>query len=113
MLQARWRLPTISPGTPLRAPTANDGLVPYCRDSFFGRVQLTLWRKDGMGRRGAAPMATLTSSSAAVEVGGGPWWDTWKATARMQEPFGTLVKLPLDVEGLASLLPRPLQPPGL
>lgn len=66
-----------------------------------------------MGRRDAVPLATLTSSTAAVEVGGGPWWDTWTATARMQEPFGTLVKLPVDVEGLASLLPAPLQPPGL
>ena len=27
-----------SPGTPLRAPTADRGLDVYCRDSFFGKV---------------------------------------------------------------------------
>ena len=29
-----------SPGTPLRAPTAERGLDVYCRDSFFGKVRL-------------------------------------------------------------------------
>lgn len=29
-----------SPGTPLRAPTADRGLDVYCRDSFFGKVCL-------------------------------------------------------------------------
>lgn len=28
-----------SPGTPLRAPTATDGLHPFCRDSFCGQVR--------------------------------------------------------------------------
>ena len=27
-------------GTPLRAPTADQGLAPFCRDSFFGEVRL-------------------------------------------------------------------------
>ena len=27
-----------SPGTPLRAPTADRGLDVFCRDSFFGEV---------------------------------------------------------------------------
>jgi len=27
-----------SPGTPLRAPTADRGLDVYCRDSFYGEV---------------------------------------------------------------------------
>ena len=27
-----------SPGTPLRAPTADQGLAPFCRDSFGGEV---------------------------------------------------------------------------
>ena len=26
------------PGSPLRAPTANQGLSPFCRDSFYGKV---------------------------------------------------------------------------
>lgn len=27
------------PGSPLRAPTADNGLAPLCKDSFFGKVQ--------------------------------------------------------------------------
>ena len=30
-------------GTPLRAPTADAGLAPRCRDSFFGSVRLQVW----------------------------------------------------------------------
>ena len=30
------------PGTPLRAPTASDGLAPFCRDSFAGQAGLML-----------------------------------------------------------------------
>lgn len=100
-------------GTPLRAPTATQGLAPFCRDSFFGRVKLTLWQLDGRGQRSQVPLAQLTSSTAAVEVGGGPWWDTWQATARMQEPFGSLVKLPIDVQAISQWLPRDLRPRGL
>ena len=28
-----------APGTPLRAPTADAGLAPFCRDSFAGKVR--------------------------------------------------------------------------
>ncbi len=28
-----------APGTPLRAPTATDGLAPFCRDSFHGQAR--------------------------------------------------------------------------
>jgi Tocopherol cyclase len=51
------------PGTPLRAPTAKEGLAPFCKDSFFGRVRLRLWERSAAGARGAAPIAELTSCS--------------------------------------------------
>ena len=50
---------------------------------------------------------------AAVEVGGGPWEEPWKAEARMKQPLKALVRLPVDVDGLASILPGSLRPPGL
>ena len=53
------------------------------------------------------------SSRAAVEVGGGPWWEAWKSEARMQEPLKTLVKLPINVEALSKRLPASLRPKGL
>ena len=35
-----------SSGTPLRAPTANTGLAPFCRDSFAGQVGVA-WDRAG------------------------------------------------------------------
>lgn len=100
-------------GTPLRAPTADDGLAPRCRDSFFGRVRLRVWRLNSGGRRQEPPLLDAQSSSAAVEIGGGPWDQVWQTEARMREPLKSLVKLPIDLEGATSLLPPSLKPPGL
>lgn len=54
-----------------------------------------------------------SSGRAAVEVGGGPWWEAWTSEAQMQEPLKSLVKLPIDVEAISSRLPQALQPRGL
>lgn len=103
-----------SPGTPLRAPTADQGLAPFCRDSFAGRVRIRVWEA---GRRsaGGAPLVDCTSAgrSAAVEVGGGPWWTAWSAEASMSAPVKQLLNLPVDLEAIADLVPAGLRPPGL
>ncbi|KXZ53182.1 hypothetical protein GPECTOR_7g1074 [Gonium pectorale] len=99
-------------GTVLRAPTTASGLAPFCKDTFFGRCRLRLWRRSGAGKQGA-PLMDATSSTAALEVGGGPWWSGWRAKADMKEPFRSLVQLPLDVGGLSRGLPDLLKPPGL
>ncbi|GBF94640.1 tocopherol cyclase [Raphidocelis subcapitata] len=100
-------------GTVLRAPTATEGLAPRCKDTFFGTLRLRLWQVDSAGRRSASPLVDATSSTAALEVGGGPWWSPWSARADMREPFKSLVKLPIDLGALASAVPQPLRPPGL
>ena len=51
--------------------------------------------------------------AAAVEIGGGPWDEAWETEARMREPLKSLVKLPVDLDGAASLLPPRLRPPGI
>ncbi|KAK9792704.1 hypothetical protein WJX73_007933 [Symbiochloris irregularis] len=102
-----------SPGTPLRAPTPANGLQPACRDSFFGKVRVRLWNIKGYGTTADPPLLDVTGEGAAVEVGGGPWDATWKAQAQMRQPLKSLVGLPVDVEGLASLMPGPLRPKGL
>lgn len=101
-------------GTPLRAPTAEQGLAPFCRDSFAGSVRIRLW-KAGDRARGANPIIDCQSEglSGAVEVGGGPWWSKWQAEAAMSEPIKQMLNLPIDVEALADLVPPPLRPPGL
>lgn len=103
-----------APGTPLRAPTADQGLAPFCRDSFVGTVRIRVWQAGGQAI-GAPPFIDVTSAgkSGAVEVGGGPWWTGWSTTAAMSEPVKRLLNLPVDVEGLADWLPKSLRPPGL
>jgi tocopherol cyclase len=103
-----------SPGTPLRAPTADAGLAPFCRDSFAGTVRVRVWAAGGRAA-GAAPLVDVASEgrSAAVEVGGGPWWSAWAARAAMAEPVRRLLNLPLDFEALTDLVPPGLRPPGL
>lgn len=103
-----------SPGTPLRAPTADLGLAPFCRDSFAGKVRIRVWAAGGKDA-GAQPLLDCVSEgwSGAVEVGGGPWWAAWSTEARMAEPVRRLLNLPLDVEALGDMVPSWLRPPGL
>lgn len=102
-------------GTVLRAPTADHGLAPHCKDTFFGKCRLRVWKLDGSGRvaPGQAPMVDASSDTAALEVGGGPWWSPWSAKAEMLEPFRSLVQLPIDAGTIAKTLPNLLKPPGL
>ena len=100
-------------GSPLRAPTADRGLALLCRDSFAGELTVTLYSRDpDTGARGPV-LATLSSTRAAVEVGGGPWVGDWAATARMREPFRSLVRARVDPQALAARLPPRFRPPGL
>lgn len=36
---------TKEPGTPLRAPTMESGLVTACKDTCYGDLRLQLWEK--------------------------------------------------------------------
>jgi tocopherol cyclase len=122
----------------LRAPTADSGLAPHCRDTFFGGARLRVWRtgatgssSSGSGSRSGGgswggssggqagplpagvPLVDAASSTAALEVGGGPWWAPWRAKAAMLEPFRSLVQLPIDAGALSRAVPDILKPPGL
>lgn len=94
-----------SPGVKLRAPTETDGMVYFCRDSFLGDVTLSLWKLewDETSKtyvRGAVVVDRARSSQAALEVGGGPWWDHWKAASNMKQPMRGLVRLPYRISNL-------------
>lgn len=54
----------------------------------------------------------MTSDMAAVEVGGGPWFNTWKGETNTPEIIKRIVGLPVDVEGIFGLVPI-FKPPGL
>ena len=75
---------------------------------FFVQVEIKLWEKSSNFL-----VLHARSDTAAVEIGGGPWWETWKSRAEMREPLRSLVKLPIDVEDLSSRLPQAFRPKGL
>jgi tocopherol cyclase len=49
-LQIEILATTSEKGTILRAPTADKGLAPFCRDTFFGQLELTIWERRGKRR---------------------------------------------------------------
>lgn len=64
------------PGTPLRAPTAN-GLLFCCRDTMQGKLNLEL-RKLTSSK--SQTILKAQSSLCGLEVGGGPWDNSWQST---------------------------------
>lgn len=102
--------PNEAPGVKLRAPTEKDGMVYFCRDSFLAHVTLRLWdltwdKELGDWIRGELIVDAM-SQQGAVEIGGGPWWDTWKDKSAMKQPMKGLVRLPYRLGNLRKRLPR-------
>lgn len=46
------------------------------------QVRMRVWERGSGGERSAAQLIDACSSTCAVEVGGGPWWDTWRTEVR-------------------------------
>ena len=126
-------------GVLLRAPTKEEGMQYFCRDSGYGRVVLSLYAlewDEGRGdfRRAATLVDAATSAQCAVEVrrcvsavasavlsyaflslktimadrfclqlqvGGGPWWDTWTVKSKMSNTMKRLIRLPYKLRRLA------------
>ena len=66
---------------------------------------LSLWEliwDDACGQyvRGRTIIHETKSTQAAVEVGGGPWWDKWKGQSQMKQPFKGLVRFPYRILNL-------------
>ncbi|XP_024317006.1 probable tocopherol cyclase, chloroplastic isoform X2 [Brachypodium distachyon] len=101
---------TKEPGTTLRAPTMEAGLVPACKDTCYGDLKLQLWEKRHDGGKGKMILDT-TSNMAALEVGGGPWFNEWKGTTVSNELVNSIIGTQVDVDSL--LLIPVLKPPGL
>ncbi|KAK6927373.1 Tocopherol cyclase [Dillenia turbinata] len=102
---------TNDPGTTLRAPTSEAGLAPACKDTCFGELRLQLWERRYDGSRGKIVL-DVTSNMAAVEIGGGPWFNTWKGRTSAPELINRALSVPVDVEGIFNLVPF-FKPPGL
>ena len=61
-------------------------------------MSMSMWKLDpSTGARVETLLDDVRSDVAAVEVGGGPWSEPWRGTARMREPLGTLAGADVDV----------------
>ena len=95
---------TATRGTLLRAPL-EDGLTPFCRDTFRGDVRVSVHGAGG------ELLARAESSTGALETGGGPWLEPWRIPqAEIKQPLRSVVNLPFEPR---DWLPRRLYPPGL
>ncbi|KAL5698483.1 tocopherol cyclase [Ranunculus cassubicifolius] len=102
---------TKDPGTTLRAPTLEAGLAPACKDTCFGDLRLQIWERRYDGSKGKI-ILDVKSDMAAVEVGGGPWFNSWKGETSSPELVKNALNVPVDVEGIFSFAPF-FKPPGL
>ncbi|XP_042498327.1 tocopherol cyclase, chloroplastic [Macadamia integrifolia] len=98
-------------GTTLRAPSKEAGLTPYCKDTCYGELRLQLWERKYDGSKGKI-LLDVTSDMAALEVGGGPWFNTWKGETSTPALLSQALRVPIDVERLYGFAPI-LKPPGL
>ncbi|GMY17601.1 tocopherol cyclase, chloroplastic [Fagus crenata] len=98
-------------GTTLRAPTTEAGLSPACKDTCFGVLRLQMWERRSDGSKGKI-ILDVTSDMAALEVGGGPWFSTWKGETSAPELLRQALRVPVDMEGIFGLVPI-FKPPGL
>ncbi|KAM7275212.1 hypothetical protein ACFE04_017078 [Oxalis oulophora] len=103
---------TNDPGTPLRAPTSEAGFAPACRDTCFGELRLQMWERRSDGSKGKVILDT-TSNMAALEVGGGPWFNTWKGYTSSPEILKRALRVPVDIGGIYDFVPPFFRPPGL
>lgn len=98
-------------GTTLRAPTTETGLAPACKDTCYGDLKLQLWERTSDGSKGKL-ILEATSNLAAVEVGGGPWFNTWKGKTAAPEILARALRTPVDVDKIFGAVPF-FKPPGL
>ena len=88
-------------GLVFRAPTPDEGMVYFCRDTFEANTTLTLWELESDGKeymRKEPPLIDRARSTVGgAEVGGGPWWSTWKRTSSLKQPIRFLLRVPVRV----------------
>ena len=99
--------PAEIPGLVFRAPTPDEGMVYFCRDTFEADTTLTLWEleldaatNEYVRKPGPALIDRAKSSQGGAEIGGGPWWDSWIATSKLKKTISTLLMIPYKARSL-------------
>ena len=93
------------PGLVFRAPTPEEGIVRYCRDTFEAETTLTLWELEWNAsekrfeRKEGPPLIDgATSRQGGAEIGGAPWWDSWVGDSRLKQPIRFLLQFPSRIQ---------------
>jgi tocopherol cyclase len=93
------------PGLVFRAPTPDEGMVYFCRDTFEANCTLSLWeleeytdvfatKKGKQYRRKEPPIIDRAfSRQGGAEIGGGPWWNEWKAKSKLKRVIKSLLNV--------------------
>ncbi|CAO2825954.1 unnamed protein product [Amaranthus hypochondriacus] len=98
-------------GVMLKAPTPDTGLIDICRDTCSGQLKLHLWERTSDGSKGKV-ILEATSNMAALEVGGGPWTESWVGRTKTPAILGAALRVPLNMELISNVVPF-FNPPGL
>jgi len=105
--------PATNPGLVFRAPTPDEGMVYFCRDTFEAATTLSLWElkwdeatKEYKRKAGPPLIDQATSSQGGAEVGGGPWWDDWEKESRVKQPIKALLRFPFKLQNIKKRLRR-------
>jgi tocopherol cyclase len=103
--------PLQTPGLVFRAPTPDEGMKYFCRDTFDAKVNLTLWelewdraQKRYKRKPGPPLIDDATSQQGGAEIGGGPWWDEWKGVSKVKQPIKALLQLPTRIASIPQKL---------
>jgi tocopherol cyclase len=102
--------PEVLPGLVFRAPTPDQGMVYFCRDTFEASVTLSLWElqwdvsRNDYVRKYPAVVDEARSNQGGAEVGGGPWWDTWTGGSELKKSTKALLRLPRMVQKIKKKL---------
>ena len=99
--------PDATPGLVFRAPTPEEGMVRFCRDTFEAECLFTLWLlkwdetlQRFVRQEGPPLINQARSTQGGAEVGGGPWWDDWNGEARLKKPIKALLQLPYYIKSI-------------
>jgi tocopherol cyclase len=108
--------PVETPGLVFRAPTQDEGMVRFCRDTFEAKTTLSLWLLEWNNqtkvfeRKTGPPLIDqATSVQGGAEVGGGPWWDEWKSDSRVTQPIRALLQIPYRLQHAQQRIRRALK----
>lgn len=105
--------PAKHPGLVFRAPTPDEGMVYFCRDTFEAETALSLWElewdkeAERFVRKAGPPLIdNATSSQGGAEIGGGPWWDEWRGQSVVKQPILALLRLPFRFQNFRKRILR-------